>query len=117
MESTKYSHLTPTERIARLEADLDETKASFKAVGRFGVMILVQTLQQLVAERALTAETEREIWRRIKDQMSMIRALNDRLASGAEAEMPVPERRFKSSPPKTHREKLQLRMRKPDTDR
>ena len=96
--SSRWSHLPPVERIARLERDLEGAELAFGAVGRFGVMLLEQTIGRLVAERALTAETEREIWRRVKEQMSMIEALNSKLASGANHAMPPYDRWFKAEP-------------------
>lgn len=113
--SSPYSHLTPAERIERLERELGQTQVSFDAVGRFGIMLLEQTLKQLVGERLLPAETEREIWRRINEQMSMIGALNSKIALGAEEAIPPQGQVIRSLPaPRTHREKLRLRMRKGD---
>lgn len=113
----KFSHLTPNERIARLEAELAAVQSDFSAVGSFGIMLLEQTLQQLVGERLLPAETEREIWRRIMAQLPMVRALNSKLEYGANHAIPTDAKWVRSLPrPRTHREKLRLRMRRDEAD-
>lgn len=110
------SSLTPNERIAKLESQIADMRLEMRVAGAFGVMLLEQTLDQLEGERLLPSETKWEIWARIAEQMDGVRAGSVHLAWGAGGAIPRRAGVIRAAPPKTHREKLRLRMRKPDAD-
>jgi len=110
------SSKSPNERIADLEREVADLKQGFRTTGYFGIMLLEETLEQLVGERLLPVETARDIWTRVEGHMAAVHAGNTHLAWGASGAIPRRYGLTRSAPPRTHREKLRLRMRKPDGD-
>lgn len=112
MDSAK----TPTERIRDLERQVAGLQEAHRVIGAYSIMLLEQTLEQVVGERLLPAESAREIWRRISEKMDESTSGLPKLAGGAKSAMPRSHGITRSGPPRTHREKLRLRMRQPDPD-